>query len=769
VEFQLRDKIDGQFKVVEKHRGGMSLLYVVLDDFSQKRFAVKTLKEEGLEDRQMINRFAGEARTWMNIPFHENVVQAIICREIEGQPFLFLEYVEGTDLHRLLQEECPLAIPQALAYGLQFCRGMAHVHNSAPPGSSVGVVHRDIKPGNLMLTRRGVIKITDFGLAKAFGTSTRLTPSATGMGTYTYMPPEQFVEAGSADRTSDIYSFGVVLYQALTGNLPFSGANVGALMHAILHRDAVPPSRLNPDVPQSLDALVLKAMAKRRDDRFQRFEEIHAELTRIAEQVGLGNARFGCSGCGFLSTRRYAACHVCSAAMRPLEGAAAKTDDEFFATIQIGADGSVMEAEADPTGGPAAASTPAANAEALYDEGVELRKAGDLRQALAKLRAAQEADPASVAIRAALDEVALAYAHSKRKRAADARTYNWPMARCSVVRTGFTPEHVLPPLGQRWQQRVGTWVFGAPTLSHGVTYVGARWEHAGRYGRFCALDRKGNLLWTVETGYEVNAAAAVVDGKDVYVGLEKHLTCLDAATGTPRWESPTPDIIQSSPAVWRNIVYFGCQDGGVYALDAMSGRRIWVHRTELGVLSSPAIWKNAVYIGSRDHNVYALEAERGTRLWAFMTGDEVVSTPAYADGRIVVGSLDHRVYCLDAASGKKLWEFRTDGAVDSSPAVANGFVYIGSRDRSIYGLDLRTGQRRWAFATGDWVQSSPAVSGGVVYCGSHDKSLYALEAETGAQVWKWELGGEVRSSPAVSAGTVTVGCNDGHVYCFNQR
>jgi len=769
VEFNLRDKIDDQFKVVEKHRGGMGLLYVVLDDFSQKRFAVKTLKEEGLEDRQMINRFAAEARTWMNVPNHPNVVQAIICRQIDGQPFLFLEYVEGTDLHALLETEAPLAVAQMLDYALQFSGGMAHVHNSAPPGSSVGIVHRDIKPANLMITRHGVIKITDFGLAKAYGTSTRLTPSATGMGTYTYMPPEQFVDAGSADRTSDIYSFGVVLYQALTSVLPFSGANLGALMTAILNKDPKTPSSRNPDIPPALDAAILKCLAKRRDGRYQRFEEVLSDLTRIAEELGTGNARFRCSGCGFLSTQRYAMCHVCSGRMQPLSSGAAPKEDDFFAAIRIGPDGETLAADPPEATVVSVGQASAADAQALFEEGARLRDSGDLRQALAKLRDAHEADPASSLIRAALDEVALAYAHSKRRRGAEAQVYNWPMFRCSVVRTGYTPEHVLPPLGQRWQYRVGTWVFGAPALSEGITFVGGRQEQAGKYGRLCALDRKGNLLWETSAGYEVNSCPAIVEGRDVYVGLERRLTCLDARTGAVRWELATGDVIQSSPAVWRNVVCVGSQDGLIYAADASTGRGLWAYRTEMGILSSPTVWKGAVFVGSRDHNVYALMAESGVRLWAFMTGDEVVSTPAYVHGTVIVGSLDHRVYCIDAASGKKRWEFRTDGPIESSPAVAGGLVYVGSRDRHIYALDVATGERRWAFRTGDWVQSSPAVSGGVVYCGSHDGCLYGLEAETGAQVWKWELGGEVRSSPAVSAGTLAVGCNDGYVYCFSQR
>ncbi len=770
MEFDLRDKIDGQFKVVEKHRGGMSILYVAVDDFSLKRFAVKTLKEEGLNDRAMINRFAAEARTWMNIPYHENVVQAIICRELDGQPFLFLEYVEGTDLQRLLDRESPLAVPQGLAYVIQFCRGMTHVHASAAIGSSHGIVHRDIKPGNLMITRRGVVKVTDFGLAKAYGVSTRLTPSATGMGTYSYMPPEQFVDAGSADRTSDIYSLGVVLYQALTGALPFTGKTAGALMHAIIHREPAAPSAHNEDIPPQLDWVILKCLAKPRDRRYQHFEELQADLQAIADNLRPGLARAACSSCGFLTLGNYATCHVCSGRMQPLaDGDAGPPQRELFTVIKVGADGEIERAKGPgPAQGPALPAS-AREAEEFYAEGMRLREEGNLREALARLRAAHDADPDSAVIRATLDEIALAYAHSKRQRAARSKTYNWPMFRGSVVRTGVTPEHVLPPLGQRWQYGVGKWIFGAPAIANTVTYVGARTELHGRYGRLCALDLRGNLLWEAHAGYEVNSSPAVVEGTHLYVGLERRLCCLDAQTGRSLWDLPTPDIVQSSPAVWGGVAYVGSQDGRLYAARAESGVLLWTFQTEMGILSSPAVWKGTVFVGSRDHHLYALRASDGYELWQFMTGDEVVSSPAYAGGDIIVGSLDHRVYCLDARSGGKRWEFRTGGPVESSPAVAGDTIYIGSRDRCLYALDAATGERRWAFETGDWVQSSPSVSGGVVYFGSHDGCLYGFESETGAQVWKWELGAEVRSSPAVSGGTVVVGCNDGHVYCFSER
>ncbi|MCD6359700.1 MAG: serine/threonine protein kinase, partial [Armatimonadetes bacterium] len=182
------------------------MVYIVLDDFSQKRFAVKTLKEEMLDDRTAIDRFAQEARTWMNLGRHDHIVEAIIYREIQGQPFLFLEYVEGVSLGELMDAEETLFPPQLLDYALQVCAGMQYVHNApVGPGES-GVIHRDLKPANILINRHSQVKITDFGLAKVYGVSSRLTDAGMGLGTYVYMPPEQFLDAASADKTSDVYS-----------------------------------------------------------------------------------------------------------------------------------------------------------------------------------------------------------------------------------------------------------------------------------------------------------------------------------------------------------------------------------------------------------------------------------------------------------------------------------------------------------------------------------------------------------------------------------
>ncbi len=313
MEFQLTELIDGQYKVVEKHRGGMSIVYIVLDEFSHKRFAIKTVKEELLEDRVAVERFCEEAKTWMNIGRHTHVVEAIIYRDINEQPFLWLEYVDGSDLKKLIESEKRLFAPQVVTYALEVCEAMAYVHTADVRGQQ-GVVHRDLKPANIMLERRMGIKITDFGLAKVYGKAREMTDVGVGLGTYLYMPPEQFLDAASADATSDVFSFGASMYTALTNQPPVSGDTVGAIINSILSKTPASPSEVDDQVPSELSDVVMRCLAKARGERYSSFEELAAALRTVRPAVDMalkGVEVRKCQGCGHTTTHGYRVCPIC--------------------------------------------------------------------------------------------------------------------------------------------------------------------------------------------------------------------------------------------------------------------------------------------------------------------------------------------------------------------------------------------------------------------------------------------------------------------------
>lgn len=759
MEFELRDKIDNQYRVTEKHLGGMSIVYIVLDEFSQRRFAVKTLKQELLDDRAAISRFASEARTWMNLGRHENIVEAIIYREIDGQPFLFLEYVEGTNLQSLIEAEQQLFPPQVVRFMQQVAAAMGYVHEARVGPADSGVIHRDIKPANLMLTRQALIKITDFGLAKAQGMPGEHSDVGVGLGTYLYMPPEQLLDASSADRTSDIYSFGAAFYAALTGRPPIHGQNVGQLVRNIINHEPVRPSQLSPGIPPELDELVARCLAKQRQDRFQSFDEILQALKLTHEVVAAAHAGRDdvrrCRNCGYLSVHSTRSCPICA---NVLERTDFPCQPASVAPESVQPEPPVIPAAPDLSPEEDAVAVLLQTARGWLAQNDLQRAANVLRQALALA-------PGHVEARHELDQTMLTMARSKPR--APGRSYNWPMFRGSITRTGYTPEVVVPPLQRRWQYRVGEWVLASPIVANGLVFAAGHQSRPGKQGRLCALHaERGELVWDMETAHDILLTPAVMGGNLLFVASHNWLVALEPTTGRSVWDFVAQSPITSAPTAWQNGVYFGTEDGTFYALHAQSGQRMWTFRAEMAIFSSALIWEGRIVFGGGDHRLYAVNQVGGKLSWEFMSAGDINSTPLFHRGRIYVGSTDQRLYCLDVQSGRCVWEFATAGPINSSPAAWQDTIYVGSRDRNLYAVTADTGAPRWHFSTGDWVDSSPAISGRTVYCGSHDGKLHALEAEMGVLMWEYPTGEELPTSPAISGGKLFVGGNGGNLYCF---
>ncbi len=756
MDFEPRDTIDNQYKVIEKHQGGMSTVYIVLDEFSQRRFAIKTVREDLLENRSAHQRFTQEAQMWMNLGRHPHVVEAIIYREIDGQPFLFLEYVDGGDVQKLLDRERRIFVPQFLTFALQVCDAMEYIHKVPLGGGNRGIIHRDLKPANLMLSRKCEIKIADFGLSKIQGAATGDVDPGKGLGTYLYMPPEQFLDAASADRTSDVYAFGVAMYLALVGKPPFEASSVGALAHTIMNQMPPSPTRINPDVPPELSEVVLRCMAKARQDRFPNFAALTAALNDARPAIEKhfeGRAHvWRCTGCGYQTLFKYIVCPVCAGTV---------------AECRYG------EALPPPPAEPEAPAASAGPSEAdvvatLLQRATVNYHEGRLPQALSLLRQVLSMEPEHAEATALLDRVALDLARQKAQTST--KSYNWPMFRGNVTRSAYTPEVVPPPLSLAWRARVGNWTMCSPAVSDGIVYIGGYVERPGQTGRFCAFSQSdGQLVWAVDASHEIVAGACVIARKLVCFPFQHRMAALNIENGAKVWELRTNDLVGSSPAYWQDSVYFGSGDGNVYAANAETGALTWTFAAEMEVMSSPAVWEGHVYVGSADNKLYCLSASTGMPIWEFMTGAEIYGAPAVLRDRVFVGSADHRLYCLDAKTGRRAWEFQTGGEIHGSPAVVAGAVFIGSRDRRLYAIDAERGECKWHFTTGDWVESSPAISGRTVYFGSHDGKVYGLEIETGVCLWEYKTDGEVKSSPAASGGRVFIGSNDGYLYCFRAR
>jgi hypothetical protein len=252
--------------------GGMGRVYKVRNIISNREEAMKVLLPDFASDHDLAARLVAEIRTLAGLE-HPNIAQLRTAFQSQSQFVMVMEYVEGTTLEKLASMG-HLSVDQVIDYSTQALAALSYAH-------SRGVTHRDIKPANIMITDHGIVKLMDFGIAKSAG-DMQLTRPGTTMGSVYYMSPEQ-VRGGTVDARSDIYSFGVTLYEMLTGRKPFQAETSYSVLNAQLNEAPMPPVLVNPALPQALNNIVMRAMVKAPEGRFQSAEEFRAALKAVRE------------------------------------------------------------------------------------------------------------------------------------------------------------------------------------------------------------------------------------------------------------------------------------------------------------------------------------------------------------------------------------------------------------------------------------------------------------------------------------------------------
>ena len=255
-------------------KGGMGVVYRAKDPFLDRMVAIKIMTISYADYPDLLQRFYREAKATANLQ-HPNIVTVYELGEHEGSPYLAMQFLEGASLDSILRSGQELSLLQKLDIIIQACHGLSYAHQK-------GIVHRDIKPGNIMVLKDGNVKIVDFGIARIGDTN--FTRTGQFMGSLNYMSLEQLNDKLQVDQRTDVYSTGVVLYQILTGALPFEADSTGATLMKILNEAPPPFSKYLASFPPEIETITLKALAKDRDQRYASADELALDLTQLADR-----------------------------------------------------------------------------------------------------------------------------------------------------------------------------------------------------------------------------------------------------------------------------------------------------------------------------------------------------------------------------------------------------------------------------------------------------------------------------------------------------
>jgi outer membrane protein assembly factor BamB len=340
-----------------------------------------------------------------------------------------------------------------------------------------------------------------------------------------------------------------------------------------------------------------------------------------------------------------------------------------------------------------------------------------------------------------------------------AKTVNWPMYGLNPARTRYLPaKGIKPPFRKLWRYK------DKPLLEFPPIYVGGKLYFVNNNGFAYALDADtGKVLWERRIG-ALNASSPTYYRHRLYIVnlVPGHIVKLDARTGKTIWKKELPGRAESSPVVVDRTIYFGCEDGGLYALSTLSGSVRWVAQLGGPIKAAPAYYGGRLYVGDYGGYMNAVDAKNGRVVWqsgslgpGFGASGQFYSTPAVAFGRVYSGNNDGRVYSFDISDGELAWSYSTGGYAYSGPTVASTqhsppSVFIGSFDGNVYALDAKDGSVRWSRSAGGQVIGSLSAVGDIVYAAEFsDGSTSGFMMRSGKRVFQYPYG---TYTPVISDG-----------------
>lgn len=712
VIFTRGDKLEnGHYTVIkELGVGGMGVVFHCRDELLLRDVAIKMLLPELMADKNNVEIFRQEARLAAQLE-HPNVVTVydvgVEDRHSKLHHYVAMEYLPGGNLASRVAHGA-LQVEHALNWMKQLAAGLSFAHKRA-------VVHQDIKADNIFITNEGDLKIGDFGLARLLVGRVSMKERAQVMGTPAYMSPE-LCRGEPQDHRSDIYSMGVLFFEMITGQLPYRAQ--GMIEMAMKHTTAAVPSakRLNPMVPEILDKVIKRMMAKNADDRFKTMTEVQTILDDLIFEMRVARLGIG---------------------IRP-------------------------QMKSGPV-------------QPLSDADIAAASKGDTTSTLPKFSGSSATPPTNPAFAEAAKNAAPSQP-SPTPATPKANSVTPPTSATAKANLVTPPKSAAvppkaPPVTPPKNPAVSTHGTSktAPSVGGKFDVPGAKIS-SGTLPVLESLKANLEVSWTFQSKGPIGwGSCPVMDRSEKAIYLsssDSRVYALSSETGEVLWSFSTSGPVMASPIIVDDKLLVASTDGSVSLISRTDGKPHWQYQGESSIVATPTLCKGLVAVPTLDGHLFAIDLKTGMREWKCSVGDAIVGTPHFHAGNIYVGTHSAEVVAVSSSSGKRTWQFAADGPIVASPAGSVDSVYIGTQAGTFYSLEAESGRMVWEYSTNGPILSRGVIAfTSVMFC-SLDKWIYCCEKYGGALQWKGAVRGKVQANLVTAPGSVLAVSKEGWMQCF---
>lgn len=774
---------DGHYTVLEELGvGGMGVVYHCRDELLLRDVAIKMLLPSLMADKKNLDVFKEEARLAAQLE-HPNIVTVydigVESRQGRDHHFVAMEYLPGGNLAARVTQG-PLPLEHSLNWMKQLASGLSFAHKR-------GVIHQDIKADNIFITNEGDLKIGDFGLARLLVGRVYLNSATKGMGTPAYMSPE-LCRGEQQDHRSDIYSMGILFFEMCTGQLPYRAQ--GMIEMAMKHTSAPVPSakRLNPLIPDVLDKVIKRMMAKTPDERYRSMTDVLGIVDDLIFELRV--ARMGLSG--KLENRKLLGetgenQALSESAARSISNAAAQAKAQSAAQNQPLSQEEIKNRDLpddkqkilrQSRGGEKKETTKVVARTSQPNSAGEPLKAMPAPGKDADKESGKVSDKSSDKISdKQTDKESEKKAESKSGTSSSSQQ-NMPAAggarntnSGSIFGGGISGSgaRITPTTSQvRWSFSthgpVG-WC-AAPVLNREGTVV----YFPSSDGRLYALGAEdGSLVFSYDAGSPLIGAPIYMPDKLVLSDCSGRTHALDPQSGQLIWQYDGPAPVLSSPAIYANTILVADKNGQVAGLDVRTGRKLWTFNAPDAIVSQPKVHGDSLYIGTRGGSVHSLACVSGRQNWKYQASGRIVSSPITSVDTVYVGTQSGSFFALDAEAGRLIWEYPCDGAINRGGIIVFTSVMFASQGKWLYCCEKYDGSLKWKAP----LKNKPAATlmhvgsiNSLVISLSKDGFLEAFDTMSGAVRWRVSLRKEVESHPLIAGNRLYLGSVDGEISCL---